>query len=61
MRRSGQTQHGTSPTTFQMQLFAPFVRALTKLTYATDTSGIPHLTLDGLNEGVAPFYRNWTL
>ena len=34
---------------------------LTKLTYATDTSGVLHLTLDGLNEGVAPFYRNWPL
>ena len=34
---------------------------LTQLTYATDASDVLRITLDGVNEGVAPFYRNWPL
>ena len=34
---------------------------LTQLAYATDASGVVRITLDGVNEGVAPFYRNWPL
>lgn len=34
---------------------------LTRLTYGTDSSGVLKISLDGVNEGVAPFYRNWPL
>jgi hypothetical protein len=32
---------------------------LTQLTYRTDSTGVLRIKLDGINEGVAPFYRNW--
>ncbi|MBB6048595.1 DUF4832 domain-containing protein [Armatimonas rosea] len=34
---------------------------LTQLTYGTAAHGALELTLDGINEGVAPFYRDWPL
>lgn len=32
---------------------------LTKLTYDRTPTGVLQLQLDGINDGVAPFYRNW--
>jgi hypothetical protein len=34
---------------------------LTKLRYEADARGVLNLQLDGINEGVAPFYRKWPL
>jgi hypothetical protein len=34
---------------------------LTKLAYGEDATGVLRVELDGINDGVAPFYRNWPL